>query len=752
MKPPEVPGISGLHEIGRTNLTVAFKGESSAGPMVVEVIIDNDEESRAEFYRTGALQSRMGHPGMPPIQYSGVYDDGRPYRVREFVVGRPVSGLYTDGPLSIHQVVGTARALASTLSALHRRGMVHTLVHPEGLRIDSSGQIRFIDTGRGWPILRPLPACERRFALQYGAPEANEGAPARTENDIYSLGVLVAALAAGKPAPPNGMTVDFLRESSKNLPPALRVLLRSMLDKDPAKRPEAQTIVECLSQIDELSALLRLRSWKPPTGASTFLGNHAYPLIGRDKEFARLMDLWQKVTKNVGLSVTVLGSKGSGRRRLVEELRRVVEQSGAAVVRHPLDAEPERPTLIVNYSHKGRQERSPGRPWLSLNFAETGPVPDQHTIELRPLSETECVRLAESYLASPVADNLRAEFFRRGPLHPGQVLTLLDTWCEEGRLRPNRGRWLFGTIDQTGPVEIRPEPSKRPTGRRLKIDYPTAVSYLTEMWPTNLLQDDPLVAGLESLCTALKCQRSDLYAIENGQVRHTGASALGRNRVDNRLLTQILRKPEPVWSDSHLLFPLQCGMSYCGFLSLKWWDEGVPEYDGNLFQVLSVAGSPFALMLGRTQLQEHRVERLGASLTELQKSTPEPSDVLTRLSQSLTKSMEVETLTAWIMREGKLKFLFSQPPGEPQSAEVGHRFFTPPYQPGEHTSGEDLVLSLPLTNGEELLGGVTVSRDPLTPFSQQESEWAVALARVAESALANARRLARDSGARPVKP
>lgn len=739
MKPPEISGITGLHEIGRTNLTVAFKGESSAGPMVCEVLIDNDEESRAEFYRTGALQSRMGHPGMPPIQYSGIYEESRPYRVREFVVGRPVSGLYTDGPLSVAQVISASRALASTLSALHKRGMVHTLVHPEGLRIDSSGQIRFIDTGRGWPVLRPLPPCERRFALQYGAPEAVEGALARTENDIYSLGVLVAALAAGKPAPPNGMTPDFLKESTRKLPPALRVLLRCMLDKDPAKRPEAQTIVECLSQVDELSALLRLRSWKPPTGASTFLGNHAYTLVGRDKELAKLMNLWQTATKNKSVSVTILGPKGSGRRRLVEELRRVVEQSGGAVVRHRLDAEPDKPSLIVNYSHKGLQEQNPDSPWLSVNFAETGPVNDQHTIELKPLAESDCVRLAELYLASPIADKLRTEFFQRGPMLPGQVLQNLDEWCEAGVLRPNRGRWLFESLADSPADEPRTELVRKVPGKRLKLDYAAAGSYLTEMWPTNMVQDDPLVACLESLCTALKAQRADLFGIENGQVRHACASSLGRNRLDNDLLEHILRKPEPVWSDGNLLFPLQCGISYCGFLSLRWWDEGIPEYDGPLFQLLSVATSPFALMLGQTQLQERRLVRLTASLRELLKATQEPIDILTRLSESLKKSLEFETLTAWLVREGKLKFLFSSPPGETPTLEQGASYFQPPYEHREITSEQDLLLAIPLADGEELLGGITISRDPLTPFSRPEEEWAGALTKVAETVLIQAR-------------
>ena len=107
---------------------VGFKGDTPGeGFMIVEVLLDPSDENRLEFYRTSALQTRLGHPGMPPVQEIGC-KDGQHYRVREWVEGRPVSGFFHDGPLAAKRVVATARALASTLSALHRRGMCHTEV------------------------------------------------------------------------------------------------------------------------------------------------------------------------------------------------------------------------------------------------------------------------------------------------------------------------------------------------------------------------------------------------------------------------------------------------------------------------------------------------------------------------------------------------------------------------------------------------------------------------------------------------
>lgn len=741
-KPPEIPGIENLREVGRSSLVVGYKGDGEAKGefMIVEVLIEESDENRLEFYRTSALQSRMGHPGMPPIQMFGV-KDGQHFRVREWVEGKPVSGFFTSGALTPAQVVTTARALASTLSAVHRRGMCHTEVHPHCLRVDSSGLIRFIDVGRGWPVLRPLPRFERRLAYPYLAPEASEGALARTESDVYSLGAVLISLASGKPAPANGMTPEFVRDGSKGLPPALRVLLRSMLDKDPAKRPQASTVAHCLSRIEQLNALLRLKSWKPEPAATTFLGHHAYPLVGREKELALLMSLWQKASKGKGLSVTILGPKGVGRRRLVEELRRGVKRLGGITVRHRLEAEAGQPTLIVNHSHKGHQGAIPDEPWLSVNFAQTGPVPDQHTIELDLLGEQECIRLAEAYLAAPTTPQLQDAIFERGPSLPLSLLHLLDQWCEEGVLRPHMGNWLFNADPAGIPSREKVVREKPKTMREIKLDFAQAQQTMIELWATTLEQDDPMVASLMSICKALKCERADLYQIVNDRPKYVCASSFGRHRLDRDLLEQILSKFEPVWDGSTLLFPLRCGTTFCGFISLQWWEAGVPRFDSRIFDVLATGTSPIALTLGQAQLEDRRLERITHALEDLIQATSEPADIMSRLAGSLRKSLEFEILSTWTVRDGILAKLFNEPAGENEVDGSGHEneLFKEPFEPRQLVVEDDLFLALPLAHGGELQGGVIISRDPSTGFSKIESDWAATLTKVAESALANAR-------------
>jgi serine/threonine protein kinase len=735
---PEIPGVINLKELGRISYLVAYRGEMDGTEIAVEYLTDETDEGLNNFYRTTALQSRLGHPGMLPVLFSGMHDQ-KPYRVKKLVEGTSVSGLFARGPLSTKRLVSAARALASTLDAIHQRGMTHTEIHPHCLQVDSSGSIRFTDAGRAWPIGRSLPETERSRALPYLAPEVVAGAPARAESDVFALGAVLAALAHGQPAPAGGVTNNFVKKGSASLSPALRVLLRSMLDKDPSNRPEAQTVADALARIDQLDVLLKLRSWKPASSANTFLGHHPYPVIGREKELGELMALWHQASKGNGLSVTLLGPKGCGRHRLVEELRRGVVRSGGNVVRHRLQAESQRPTLIVNYSHKGREGHNPDQPWLSVNFAASGPVPDQHTIELGPLPEGDCLRLTEAYLASPLEPKLQEAIFSPGPQLPQDAIAQLDRWCEEGVLRPNQGRWLFDP-EQTLPVSTDHSKKARSANvSKLKIDYDQALQTIVGLWATSLEQDDPLISALVSICKALKCERADLYQIINEQPKYVCASSFGRHRMNKELMEQVLTKFEPVWSGNNLLFPLRCGLTFCGFISLEWWEAGAPRFGSKLFQMLAMASTPIALTLGQTQLEDRRLQRISMALEELLESTQEPSDIMSRLADGLRKSLEFDILSAWLVRDGKLDRLFTNPKGEPNDGSgFEEKLFCEPYKPRKQVFGEDAFLALPLTRGKDLLGGVIISRDPSIDFTETETSWAAALTRVGQSALTQA--------------
>jgi len=274
---------------------------------------------------------------------------------------------------------------------------------------------------------------------------------------------------------------------------------------------------------------------------------------------------------------------------------------------------------------------------------------------------------------------------------------------------------------------------------KIKIDYEEALQTIVGLWATSLEQDDPLVSALVSICKAVKCERADLYQLVNGKPKYVCASNFGRHRLDKKLTEEVLAKFEPVWSGNTLLFPLRCGLTFCGFMSLQWWEAGAPRFDGKLFQMLAMASSPIALTLGQAQLEDRRLKRISLALEELLEATQDPSDIMSRLADSLRRSLEFDILSAWLTRNGKLDRLFTNPQGENEDGSgYEDRLFEEPYEPRKRVFGEDVYLALPLTKGKDLLGGIIISRDPSINFNETEMAWAAALTRLGQSALRQA--------------
>jgi hypothetical protein len=592
--PPQIPGITELHEIGRNSLVIGYKGYCDGVTTVVEELFEDNLESRLEFFRGSALQTRMAHPGMPPIKKIGEIDD-QLYRVREFVEGRPGSVIFTDGPLSEERLLVTGRALSSTLDALHRRGLAHTEIQPYGLRVDSSGLIRFLDTGRNLPLRKPLPPSERHMTLGYLAPEYAVGAPARAESDVYSLGVLLLALALGQPSPEVSQGLKELRHCT--LSPAMKVLIRRMVAQNPAERPEPHTVYESFVRFDEINALLGLHTWRPASYAETFFGRHPYPLVGREEELSNLLSMWQKAVKGKGLSVTVLGLKGSGKRRLVEELKRAVKRAGGEVCRREHEAVSGKPTLIVCPSHQGRLPHAPDEPWLRLSLAQAEPVADQHMVKLERLEVESCSRLAEVYLAAPVPRLLKESIAERGPLFPGELIALLDSYCEDGTLRPDYNGWSYQPEKALSPQYFEKISVRSSDLSGTEIDIEAVREALLDLWPAIIEQDQPVQAGLKSLSSVFRCSRVDLYTVNQSGLAHLCASTTGAHRLESRLATKILQNFEPVFERGQLLYPLRFGPGMPGVLAFDGWEEGIPKNVQDLYRLLQWATAPFAFLV-----------------------------------------------------------------------------------------------------------------------------------------------------------
>lgn len=201
------------------------------------------------FYREAKILRGVRHDAV--VSYDGfVRDaDGRDYLVMEYVDGPSLGERLRQGPLSIQEVLTLRDRLAAGLAEAHRRGAVHRDISPDNVILpgDQVGAAKLIDFGLSKltdPGEESIIGSDFAGKLRYAAPEQFGvfGGLVDGRSDIYSLGLILAAAAAGRPLD-MGRTFEAAVRSRQtvpdltSVPPPLRPWLTAMLEPDPARRP-----------------------------------------------------------------------------------------------------------------------------------------------------------------------------------------------------------------------------------------------------------------------------------------------------------------------------------------------------------------------------------------------------------------------------------------------------------------------------------------------------------------------------------
>src|SRR5436853_1244203 len=210
-------------------------GRKIALKLLAEELTQNRDRLN-RFDQEAYAASALNHPNILTIYEMGD-EGGRHFIATEFVDGQTLRTRLSRAPMELSEVLNVAIQIAGALEEAHAAGIIHRDIKPENVMIRRNGHVKVLDFGLAKlmdraasdetdteAVTRALVQTDAGMVLgtsQYMSPEQARGKPVDARTDIWSLGVVLYEMAAGR-APFAGETkTDVIVAIAKNDPPPL---------------------------------------------------------------------------------------------------------------------------------------------------------------------------------------------------------------------------------------------------------------------------------------------------------------------------------------------------------------------------------------------------------------------------------------------------------------------------------------------------------------------------------------------------
>ncbi|MCA9566532.1 MAG: protein kinase [Myxococcales bacterium] len=282
-------GQGGFGEVYLAEMQAPSGLTSTVAVKVLHAGLDPASQAVMRLTDEGRILSMLNHPGIVAVHDLAIIE-GRVALVTEFVEGADLPDCTTgDDPLPRGAIYEVFAAVADALHAAHQArdtsgkplGLLHRDVKPRNVRVGRHGQVKLLDFGIATASGLSREAQTGTNALigsfPYMAPERFKKGELGPASDIYSLGcslyellvgeklfyqVDVAELLVPKTVPEaNAPYLDERLALLTEVAPESRDLVRSLVDLDPAKRPDAPAIVQALEDLASDVGGVRLARW-----------------------------------------------------------------------------------------------------------------------------------------------------------------------------------------------------------------------------------------------------------------------------------------------------------------------------------------------------------------------------------------------------------------------------------------------------------------------------------------------------------
>ena len=238
-----------LEKLGEGGMGVVYKAEDTKLKREVALKflprqISASEEERKRFKIEAQAAGALNHPNIATIHAIDDVDD-ETFIVMEYIDGEELKEKIKGGRLPVDQTIGIATQIANGLQAAHKKGITHRDIKSSNIMITDEGQVKVMDFGlaklrSGTQVTK---SGTTLGTVAYMSPEQVRGEKADHRSDIWSFGVVLYEMLAGK-LPFHGdydqvviyaiqsVEPQVISEERKGLPPVLEAVVKKALTKD----------------------------------------------------------------------------------------------------------------------------------------------------------------------------------------------------------------------------------------------------------------------------------------------------------------------------------------------------------------------------------------------------------------------------------------------------------------------------------------------------------------------------------------
>jgi serine/threonine protein kinase/predicted Zn-dependent protease len=252
-----------LEKLGGGGMGVVYRAhderlQRKVALKLLTVHIASHSERWARILSEARAASALNHPGITTIYEVG--EEGEHiFIVMELVPGQSLREVLRTGAMETRALVRLAAQMSEALAVAHAQSVIHGDIKPENVMVLADGRVKVLDFGLARQMAEEaltvshlathegLADSQIAGTLAYMAPEKLSGGPSDARADLFSLGVVLYEMAAGrKPFPgPSAMALAAqvmndiappLNGGARSVPGELARITFKLLEKKPESR------------------------------------------------------------------------------------------------------------------------------------------------------------------------------------------------------------------------------------------------------------------------------------------------------------------------------------------------------------------------------------------------------------------------------------------------------------------------------------------------------------------------------------